>query len=337
MDHNPVDPTLLKEIVEGSGLSFVQNNVSWIFTCPRCGKAKKLYLRKRDGRFVCWKCAETDNFRGRPEYALAELLSCSVKEIAGKLYGEVPLSTEMYLDVKVMDPYGDAEDDDFGQDDGDFTTTWPWNFYEIDAPESKRGREYLAGRGIPINLAKAYDLRYNPEQRRVYFPVGSRGKLFGWQGRLVVPVETYEVNGELRQTLKILSSQDIQREKRLMFLDRLEGVEHAVLCEGPVDALKAHYCKGNVATMGKAVSRGQIQLLRSTGRKRLYLALDPDAADETQRLVDELGGEMELYEMTPKNDELDLGAMPFEEVYQLFLGARRIETGRIFIFLNPWI
>lgn len=331
MDYQAIDTQLLKEIVEGSGLSYAQNNVSWIFTCPRCNKSKKLYLRKRDGRFVCWKCAETDNFKGRAEFALSELLGVPLKEIAEQLYGNVSLHTDMFLDLAL------EEDKEFGQDEeDDFITKWPYDFYPIDATESKKGREYLIGRGIPVNMAKAYDLRYNPQARRVYFPVSRRGQLFGWQGRLVIS-NKYEVDGVTKEVPKILSSIGIQRDRRLMFIDRIEGVGHAVLCEGPVDALKAHYCKGNVATMGKAISRGQIKLLRSTGVKRIYLALDPDAAEETQRLVDELGSIVELYEMTPKDDRMDLGAMPFEDVYQLFLAAQPIDTGRIFIFLDPYV
>lgn len=328
MDYLKVDTTILKEMVEDSGLSFSQNNVSWIFTCPRCDKAKKLYIRKKDGRFICWKCAETDNFKGRPEFALAELLGVSIREISEQLYGQVPLHTDMFLDEDVLGL------DDFGiEEEDDFITQWPLDYYPIDSREAKKGRDYLIGRGIPPDMARFYDIRYNPESRRVYFPVSSHGKLFGWQGRIIIP-NRYEVDGVMKEIPKILSSKEIQRDRRLMFLDRIQGVEHAVLCEGPVDALKAHYCKGNVATMGKAISPGQIRLLRSTGVKRIYLALDPDAADETQRLVDELGSEIELYEMTPKDDKMDLGAMSFEDVYDQFLRASPIITGKVFVFID---
>jgi hypothetical protein len=169
----------------------------------------------------------------------------------------------------------------------------------------------------------------------VYFPVGANGNLFGWQGRLIIPHE-YEIDGEIKRVPKILSSENIKREHRLMFADRLRGSEHAVVTEGPFDAIKAHYCGGNVSTMGKAISPGQIELLRCCGVKKIYLALDPDAAEETQRLVHELGGDVELYEMVPEGmGKVDIGALRFDEAYELFLNAPRIEPGRVFVFVDP--
>jgi hypothetical protein len=329
-----LDPEVLADIVEGSGLSYDQNSVSWIFTCPRCGKAKKLYLRKRDGRFVCWRCKETDGFQGRAEYALSELLGEHVKDVAKKLYGDVPLTADLWIDVKLTDFFGDGDqlDDEFEADE---VVQWPYDFYPIDAPEAHRGRGYLAGRGIPSIIAKEYDVRYCPVTRRVYFPVGANGNLFGWQGRLIIPHE-YEIDGEIKRVPKILSSENIKREHRLMFADRLRGSEHAVVTEGPFDAIKAHYCGGNVSTMGKAISPGQIELLRCCGVKKIYLALDPDAAEETQRLVHELGGDVELYEMVPEGmGKVDIGALRFDEAYELFLNAPRIEPGRVFVFVDP--
>lgn len=333
-DYTPADPIVLRDLVEGSGISYAENNVSWIFECPRCGKAKKLYLRKKDGRFACWRCKETDGFQGRPEYALAELFGESVKSVQSKLYGNAPLTAELWLDVKLIDFFGDGEvDEDFGEEET--VLQWPYDFYPIEAPEARRGREYLAGRGVPLSIAKQYDIRYCPEKRRVYFPVAGQGNLYGWQGRLIVPHE-FEVDGVMKSVPKILSSEDIQRERRLMFADRLRGSDHAVLCEGPVDALKAHYCGGNVATMGKAVSRGQIELVRCSGVRKLYLALDPDAAEEMERIAFDLAVDVELYEMVPKSlGKVDLGVLRFDEVYELFLSAPRVDTGRVFVFLDP--
>jgi hypothetical protein len=43
---------------------------------------------KSDGRFVCWVCAETSGFKGRPEFALQELLGMSLSSIKEKIYGD---------------------------------------------------------------------------------------------------------------------------------------------------------------------------------------------------------------------------------------------------------
>lgn len=330
------DTETLKKYIEGSGLDFRQNSVSYIFTCPRCNKKGKLFLRKRDGRFVCWVCKETDNFQGRPEYALAELQMLPVATIRSKLYGEKEHVGGVRLDLALKDFFG--EDDTLDADAVDATSTirWPWDYYAMDDQRSRRGREYLEGRGIPLELSLEYGLRYCPERRRIAFPVMVEGRLVGYQERTVVK-ETKTWNEELgkySEMSKVLSSKGIPRDRLVMFADRMKNRDHVVLCEGPIDALKAHSCGGNVAAMGKAVSRGQVAFLRNQGVKKVYLALDPDAADETRRLVREFGDETEVYLMHPDPGYKDLGAMSIEGVKDLFLRATRVNSSRLFVFLD---
>lgn len=328
------DKTVLKAFIDQSGLSYHQNSVSFIFTCPRCSKPKKLYIRKSNGQFCCFRCKETDNFKGRAEYALSELTGTPVADVCRFLYGEIPLRNDPIFEARIADFFGDDDEID---EDAFEVIKWPYDFYPIDDPfYSRRGREYLESRGIPVRIARQYDIRYSPELCRVYFPIGANGNLYGYQGRLIVPHEWEdEETGELKSVPKILSSKDVQRDRLLMFSDRLKGSEHAVLCEGPIDAIKAHYCRGNVATMGKEIGDRQIKLLLDSGVKRVYVALDPDATEAIERLITNLSADVELYEMVPQKlgRKVDLGGMSFEEVYELFLGAKRFET-RLFIDIN---
>jgi hypothetical protein len=87
--------------------------------------------------------------------------------------------------------------------------------------------------------------------------------------------------------------------------------------------------------MGKEVSRHQIRLLINSGVKRVYIALDPDASESIERLVTEMNGDVELYEMIPQKlgMKTDLGAMRFEDVYELFLSAKPFHT-RLFVDIN---
>jgi len=330
-----VDPEVLRAFIEGSGLTYDQNSVSWIFTCPRCTKSKKLYLRKRDGRFVCWRCKETDNFQGRAEYALSELTGQSFADVCRFLYGDIPLRADSTFDARIEDFFGEGDDVD-GEATEHAIIRWPSDFLQMDHPHAVRGREYMKERGVPTRLQLSYGLRYSPENRRVYFPIGERGLLYGYQGRLVIPhVYIDEETGEKKEVPKILSSKGVRRDRLLMFSDRLKDWQHAVVCEGPVDAIKAHYCRGNVATMGKEVSHQQMRLLINSGVQRVYVALDPDATEAIEKMVTDLYGDVEVYEMIPQKlgQKIDLGAMSFDEVYELFLGARRFET-RLFIDIN---
>jgi len=339
------DPDELRKMLEESGVYFNdRSRTSYVLACPKCGRDKKLFIRKKDGRFVCWRCRETDNFQGRPEYVLVELLRIPIEQIKARLYGGIDIPAGgVSLDVSLHDFFGKeegtGEDDDIellpeGVDEI-AEVPWEWDCYRLNQPEGWRGAAYLEGRGVPLDIAVSYDIRYQPRSRRVLFPVVAGGRLLGWQGRFIENNKVYNEAGELCETPKALSTKDIPRDRVFMFSDRLIGSKHAVLCEGPVDALKAHLCGGNVASMGKAVSRLQIKLLRNAGLRRLYFALDPDAADETGRLVREFSDELECFWMAPPAPYKDLGEMDMRDVLELFRGAERVDDRRIFFFLPP--
>jgi hypothetical protein len=145
----------------------------------------------------------------------------------------------------------------------------------------------------------------------------------------------------------MLSSKNIPTAQVVMFANRLQQSKHVVVCEGPIDAIKAHLCDGNVATMGKAVGAGQVQTIRDPERltrahvgafhcggiEKVYLALDPDAARETGRLIREFS-DMEVYLMTPPKGRKDLGEMDYGEVLDLFHSARRVGAGHLSIHLR---
>jgi hypothetical protein len=332
-----LNPNTLAQIVKDSGVKYKENSISYIFTCPRCSKKDKLYVRKNDGRFCCWVCRKVDGFEGRCEFALSALTNQSADDFRARLYGTTGIHVSLLLDVHIKDFFGD--DDDLDVDAGETPViSWPFDYLTLDDPGAARGLAYLEGRGVPLDVALGYDIRYAPLRRRVAFPVASGGDLYGWQERTVLSDLSYEDEaGEVQTISKVMSSKKLPRDRELMFADRLIGFEHAVLCEGPLDAIKGHLCGGNVATMGKAVARGQMRRLLTSGVKRVYLALDPDAATETQRLVRDHYHDVELYNMvaTGASDKPDLGAMTFAEVHALFLGAKRIGFGEMFIFMKP--
>jgi hypothetical protein len=122
-----------------------------------------------------------------------------------------------------------------------------------------------------------------------------------------------------------------------MYQDRLRGLAHGIMVEGPMDAIKCHLCQGNTATMGKGVSERQLDIYLSYGLRRLYLGLDPDAAEDTMRLVRELSRhqDLQLYRLEPPPGRDDLGDATPEEVLEQFRSAERIWLGKQFWFINP--
>lgn len=329
-------PSIIKELLEEAGAGKPkQNGKAFILTCPRCEKKDKLYIRKSDGRFVCWVCKERSNFQGSPEYVFAELTGRPIAELRGLIHGDSSLTGEVTLDVSIKDFFDEEDGDDFE------LVAQPLqpveldpDFRDLDSVWAAPGVEYLQRRGIPKEIALQYGIMYWPAERRVVFPVSSHGKTYGWQSRTIDPDKWIGEDGEIYSIPKALTYSGLRKDRALMFSDRINA-EHAVLCEGPIDAIKAHLCGGNVASLGKAVSKYQLNLLVNSGIKRLYLGLDPDASEEVAGVVRKLSDyDIDLYDMRPPTG--DLGGMTFDQVYDLYKNAPKVNAAHLFISLKEW-
>lgn len=310
-----INPDFLKEFIEKGTVSFRQNSISYIFTCPRCTKQRKLYIRKKDGKFRCFRCGETENFHGNAEYALSELYGIDAKTISETINYSKDSQFSGFLELNIKDPYSA---DDFGLEEVVILkeVTMPTDYVDFTSPKFEKGLHYLNKRGIELEHIKEYGIKYHPSWNTVVFPVITDGKLVGWQERSTV--------NDFRYTLK-----GFQKEKALMFQDRLDSSPHAVLCEGPVDSLKAHICGGNVCAMGKGVSDIQLGIIKNKVNK-LYLALDPDAAEMINKICKSMYDYMDIYILFPPEGKKDLGECTFKEVYEQFLKAPKYE-GQVFL------
>lgn len=340
----PLDPAALQRLIEDSGVLFRKTKQSYVFTCPRCNKKDKLMMfRGGDGRFICWVCAETSNFRGRPEFALTEILGIPVSKIRQELYGELGAKAEVKaFEIHLADFFGEDEEPPADLAAEVKGRPWPLDFYPIDHPHASRGLAYCEGRGISLEIAKKYRLRYCPVQSRVIFPCYVGDKLLGWQARFIHPHEWYdEEEGKMRKVPKILTTGN--RDQMLMFQDRLVGQDTVVLCEGPVDAIKCDSLGiGNVCTMGKVISSTHLALVKGSGARRIYIGFDLDAGSESMKLLAhfngyydiETGQEYEIYKLEPLEGYEDLGAMPVELMPAALASAQRLSPGQLFLGLG---
>lgn len=317
----------VQQILRDAGVHFGQTIKSLKVTCPRCRKKEKLYFFKTSPFFTCWVCT---GFRGRSEFALAELTGESVSSIKERLYGK-EYDAPVMLNIELRTMWDEEEEGELPAIADVPEVTVPYDFLPLDHPVAVQGREYLESRGIPLEVAMSYDIRYQPKTLRVFFPIKHLGKWVGWQGRLTTSTDFVDPEtGQKAELLKAVTSRNLKRSEVLMFSERITG-DTAVLCEGPVDAIKADLCGGNVATLGKKVSEGQLNLLRYCGVKKLYLALDPDAYKESQEIVRKMSTEMEVYDMRPPRGVKDLGEMTMEEVFALQKRAQRVSPAYMFV------
>lgn len=314
------DSNTLDKIIADSAVPHRSTAVSYIFDCPRCQKKDKLYIRKRDGNFICFYCAEIDGYRGRCEFALKELTGKSLTEIRSLLYGTSKRSAAPLQDFSIHNFFDDpVESPQVSCND----FKMPEDFVSIDSPEGVPGAKYMAGRGIPLDICVQYGVKYSAAQRRVIFPVSGENGVVGYQGRTVAGSK-----------VKILSSSPMPRDTSLLFYERLKGMQHAIVAEGPITTMKAHLCGGNVATMGKIVSDSQINVILKGGIKRIYNALDPDAAPEMAALAQKIGAAAEIYHMIPLPHVGDFGEMTFEETALAFERAERVWPSTVFFHLS---
>jgi DNA primase len=306
-----------------------QNSVSWVFTCPKCQKKDKLYVRKSDGRFVCWVCRETESFYGRVEYALAELVGVPIADMTRQVY-DTPDQVAINLVTFSVKDFFDDDEDEVDPDALGAGTVFPPDFFPIDALQSVAGAEYLAGRGIPLEVAVQYGIMFCPPKQRVVFPIYDNGLLMGWQARAIFPTEYYTEDGKKMSVPKILSSKGIPRDRLVMFGQRLTG-DTCVLTEGPVDAIKCHGFGSNVCTMGKSISEGQIRYLMRHGIKKIYLALDPDAVADAQQLARIYSGDLQFYMVSIPPQYKDIGEMDFDSALLAIRSATPFNVAHVFL------
>ncbi len=273
----PLDPEVLKQIIETGSADFIQNSMSYIFDCPRCGKARKLYVRKDDGRCRCWVC-QHDGVDGRVEKAMILLYGgvwehweAILREGSSNLRG---------LETKWYDHFGE-EEELIDPDDQEFIGwEWPPDAFPCCSVEGQRGLAYLISRGLTEAIVAAHEIYYRPRDNRVMFPFYMNGELLGWQARICGSDERIDsVTGLTIKIPKALTElQPGVAGNYVMFGDNLRTSAHCILAEGPMDALKAHLCGGNVASLGKGMASSRQLKWIAARVKKLYIALDPDAA-----------------------------------------------------------
>jgi DNA primase len=332
-----VDKDKLQSFIESNRLEHKQNGNSFILNCPDCGHEEKLYIRKSDGLTVCWSCAgENKKPTDRPEFVLSRILGVSVGSVMHSLYGELSFDVSKNgpkLDIKLNNPMD--EEEEVSPIEELPVVDIPDFFVKLGHPVFSRAKSYLAGRGITEDIIKEYQIMFNPKTDRIIFPLIIGGMIRGWQDRYIGNKEFWvDKEGKQRKMPKSLTKLD--RSKALLFQEHLIGSKHAILCEGPIDAIKAHLCGGAVASMGKQVSNQQLKIIMAYRPEKIYLAFDPDAYEKTMNVVKTFtdNGFDDLYLLYPVDGKKDLGDCTYEEVLKQFNTAPKINSSHLLFYFK---
>lgn len=324
-----VNQEALVDLLRSEGLDFYNSANSLILNCPECGK-QKWAIRKTDGYSKCYHCG--DEFKGFSDYTLSIVLKRSKSDLSKLLYGVnyTTEKTEIVTENRWVDHWEEETDQGIEVTD---VQSWPPEMihgpdhYELDSAIGKPGLEYLQSRGIDLELAKEYGIKYNAAKQRVILPIVVEGVLRGWQGRQIKSYKYTDKKGRERESPKILTEGEVGG-KVLIFQDRLKNSPHGLIVEGPFDAIKCHLIGGNAATMGKSVTSAQLDIyVRYFGLKKLYIGLDADASEDIMRIARDMTWykDVEVYQLEAAPGREDLGAGTLEENLEQFRLAKKIQ------------
>lgn len=320
----------IKELIIEYGGQVIERTRTFHTACPLCGRSDKFSILKDNGASVCYRGKCSFGKKWFEDY-LVIVANISREAAVKKLSRDIAENVDT-SDLNIDEIFN--EDEPIQQVQTELSEIeWPLDhFVSLRADVSPDGCEYIASRGIPPAIMQQYGALYSVLWKRIMFPIKKDGKVVGYQGRTI---------SRDPSAIRMLNSKNQFRESSLMFEDRLNGLEHAVLTEGPFDAIKFHLTGGNVCSMGKVVSDKQLKILLDKGIKKLYLALDDDAVD----IMEEIAFKLEIpcyWVKIPEtcrkrcamiNKKPDFGECTFEECQEAIKEAKLIDGTDIMVYL----
>lgn len=301
-----------------------ENQRSFIFNCPSCGGKHKLYIDKSKLIGICFrqKNEECPTPKSGLVKTLALLAGRNIKDVSNWFKSRRGLlSEDVTLAMSEGLPQLESINDDFlhqSTTQKSLTVkknvwvkpspiTVPDDFLSLGHWMSRAGADYLLKRGVDLAQAISYDVRYSPARSRVIFPIKYEGEWVGYQGRTIlanVEPRMYNLPGDWKSNTVMFWDENV-RQKRL---------DHVIIAEGAVSALKLRDLQGFVALMGKIMSQGQWILLNQPYIRSFYLALDADAYEQTVQIADfirQQRPDVKIYYLPPPKGYEDFGDCPY--------------------------
>lgn len=163
---------------------------------------------------------------------------------------------------------------------------------------------YLKSRGVSLDTALRVDLRYDPEDMRILFPVYDKEHFYGFSGRAIV---------DMPDKPRILDYANLPKKEVVLGLKFYNKGRPLVLVEGlfawlHLIEIGAEHLYNPIATLGSKVGKYKTELIASLG-ETVYLCFDNDKAgrEASIKLKAELGTYVPVLEVEyPENkDDVD--------------------------------
>lgn len=299
----------IKNSIDRIGVSYEETRKSFVADCPSCGKEGHTYIRKHDGKTICFKCGRKWSIL----FLLAQLLHATEREAYEHLYGTGAGDAILKpLDLSLL--FGKRDD---GEVEAPQPVTLGIDFLGIE--NSPEAVSYVVSRGVTSpDIITAYDLRYHYMMNAVIFPIKRDGIVYGWQARKIAPKP---------DELRLISSSGLNKSDFLLNYDRARNSSGIIMTEGPFDCMKVDiYGMGAVCSFGKQISQSQIKQILESKAERVYVGLDPDAFLEMYDVVDRLGTGKKIYRILPPSGRKDFGECSEQEVLGAIDNAKLITS-----------
>jgi DNA primase len=284
----------LKSFLDRYGVYYSHGPQSFIINCPSCSKESHCYVRKEDGRTICFKCGSHWDWRG----FVAQTARCDLTEAHEILFGTGSGDMFQHMDESLF------ESDEKLKIKPDKQILLPLDFMPV--WNSEEGMEYLQKRGVDETLIEEYNIRYHGPMNAVVFPVWKDGATYGWQARRIAPKE---------EEIRLISAKYFRKANFLLNYDNAKHQKDLILTEGPFDCLHTDVDDlGAVCSFGKLVSFQQIKLILDSKAENVYLGLDADAAVQVYQVLSKIGAEKKVFRVRPPVHREDFGEATPDEV-----------------------
>lgn len=243
-------------------------------TCPFCGESRsdlRIYVNRETFVGQCFHCG-----RGFSSISFIAANERCSKAKAQKI-------------LEGMDDGWDFSKDEENQEDEKLII--PPSIWARDSPQAMT---YLNQRSIPEEVIKHFRLIYATGNVLI------KGKTYYAAGRIIIPI--FNINGKMVSW----QGRDIsgKSKQKYLFPPGFKGREsvynshtirekpdYLIICEGVFDVFgwwRAGF-HNVVATFGKKLADGQLDIIRRISPKRLYIAWDSDADWLKYELVEKIG------------------------------------------------